>query len=217
MYQNGGLESNCLNNVEANFDGAVDCIDSGIHEVQQADNKHAEDVKLKRVRNPQPKFNEDILRSHRGLTALSRVFTRVQMKGRGHEIENLSTIMRTYAYWCHRMSPKYRFNECIGKLEKLGTKKRTMMYMQKIRSGLIEDEEIVRLSNSNVEDNEDINDSNHVNADTSQEALFTCQTSDEVGEIKITDEIIEQIQTNRKRALQIRTSKLRESEDTGVK
>lgn len=88
------------------------------------DESNKKPVKTKRVvRNPQPKLNAERLKSKRGLEALESYFDRVKFKGRGHEEEDLAIILKTYEYWCHRLFPKYPFDECIDKIEKLGNKR----------------------------------------------------------------------------------------------
>lgn len=59
----------------------------------------------------------------RGIAALESYFERVKFKGKGHEHQDLNVIMKTYEYWCHRLFPKFPFDTCIERLEKLGTKK----------------------------------------------------------------------------------------------
>lgn len=215
MSQNGEFEnpdnSNDLNRVIEIFNTASDdeAVNGAKPDGDAADTvQDTEKVKPKRViRNPQPKFNEGTLRGQRGLLALSRISKRIKMKGRGHEKEDLSAIMRTYAYWCHRMFPKYPFGDCIEKLEKLGTKKGTVAYMQKIRSGLVEDETIEE-STSNVVDNEDGDESNDANLDSNMTEELS--VNPEASQMEISDDIMEIIRANRERALQIRANKQRE-------
>lgn len=81
-------------------------------------------VKPKRVvRNPQPKLNDQTLKGPKGIGVLSKYFENVQFKGKGYEEEDLNVLLKTYEYWCHRMFPKFPFEDCIEKLEKLGAKK----------------------------------------------------------------------------------------------
>lgn len=100
-------------------DNAVD------NAVEDGEDKKAV-VKPKRiVKNPQPKLNEQTLKGPRGLSALEKHFDRVVFKGRGHEEQDLNRLMKTYEYWCHRLFPKFPFDSCIERLEKLGSKKAT--------------------------------------------------------------------------------------------
>lgn len=81
-------------------------------------------VKPKRIiRNPRPKIDVETLKSSKGLLCLQGYFQNKKFKGRGFEEQDLRTIMKTYEYWCHRLVPKFSFDDCLAKLEKLGTKK----------------------------------------------------------------------------------------------
>lgn len=82
------------------------------------------EAKPKRViRNPQPKLNVDTLKGPRGLHILPKVFENVKFKGRGHEEQDLNLLMKNYEYWCHRLFPKFAFDDCLARIEKLGYKK----------------------------------------------------------------------------------------------
>lgn len=86
-------------------------------------------MKPKRViRNPQPKLDAERLKGPRGLAALEGYFKNVKFKGPKHEEEDLRKIMKIYEYWCHRMFPKYPFDDCLAKLEKLGTKRPVQVF-----------------------------------------------------------------------------------------
>lgn len=75
------------------------------------------------IRNPQPKLNLETLKGKKGLLTLQGYFEKGKFKGKGHEEEDLRTMMKTYEYWCHRLFPKFTFDDCLDHLEKLGTKK----------------------------------------------------------------------------------------------
>lgn len=82
------------------------------------------DPKPKRViKNPQPKLNAETLKGPRGIHTLPQVFEKVKFKGKGYEERDLNLLMKTYEYWCHRLFPKFSFDDCLARLEKLGTKK----------------------------------------------------------------------------------------------
>lgn len=87
----------------------------------EEDNK--KETKVKRVRNPQPKLDVERLRGPRGIRMLEKVFQDVKFKGRGNEEEDLTLLMKHYEYWCHRMFPKFPFDDCLEKMEKLGHKR----------------------------------------------------------------------------------------------
>lgn len=82
------------------------------------------DPKPKRViKNPQPKLNAETLKGPRGIHTLPQVFEKVKFKGKGYEEQDLNLLMKTYEYWCHRLFPKFSFDDCLARIEKLGTKK----------------------------------------------------------------------------------------------
>ncbi|XP_030745949.1 TIMELESS-interacting protein [Sitophilus oryzae] len=113
-------------------------------------------VKPKRVvRNPQPKLNEETLKGLRGIAAIQSYFDRVKFKGKGYEDQDLNVIMKTYEYWCHRLFPKFPFDTCIERLEKLGTKRATQTHIKRIRYDLLIEEDKPILDDSDEEHNVD--------------------------------------------------------------
>ncbi|KAG5897277.1 hypothetical protein JTB14_011443 [Gonioctena quinquepunctata] len=131
-------------------DNPIETIEEAPEETpQNNENKDSDDeeskkvVKPKRViKNPQPKLNEQTLRTPKGLPAISGHFKRVKFRGRGFEEQDLNVLMKTYEYWCHRLIPKFPFDSCIARLEGLGTKKTTQVLLKRIRLGMeFEDED----------------------------------------------------------------------------
>lgn len=95
---------------------------------ENGDEGTTKEVKPKRVvKNPQPKLNAQTLKEPRGLLAVESHFERVKFKGRGYEEKDLNTLLKTYEYWCHRLFPKFPFDNCIARLENLGTKRATQV------------------------------------------------------------------------------------------
>lgn len=80
-------------------------------------------IKPKRVMNPQPKLNAQLLAGPKGFTSISGYFKNIKYKGKGYEEEDLNTMMKIYEHWCHRLFPKYPFDDCLAKIEQLGNKK----------------------------------------------------------------------------------------------
>lgn len=111
--------------VEGDYAEHVEADNAANSENQEnVDDGTKEKVKVKRVvRNPQPKLNEQTLKGPRGLTAVEGYFERVKFKGRGYEEQDLNTLLKTYEYWCHRLFPKFPFDDCITRLETLGIKR----------------------------------------------------------------------------------------------
>lgn len=98
------------------------------------------EVKKKTVRNPRNLLNEAKLCGPRGIIALRDHFKDFKFHGKGHEASDLNRMMRLYEHWAHRLYPKFHFDDCMAKIEKLGHKKQVQMYMNKYRSGLLQQE-----------------------------------------------------------------------------
>lgn len=82
-----------------------------------------EESKKKRVMAPRPKLDAARLGSARGLLALEAEMRGVKLQGRGHELADLDVVMGRLQHWAHRLFPSYTFDDCLDKLEKLGSKK----------------------------------------------------------------------------------------------
>ena len=59
----------------------------------------------------------------RGIGILQSTFKNTNFKGKGHEKEDLNTLLKTLEHWAHRLYPKLPFNDTLMQIEKLGTKK----------------------------------------------------------------------------------------------
>lgn len=170
----------------------------------QAEDKQV--VKPKRViRNPQPKLNEETLQGPKGIATLSSYFDRVKFKGRGHEEQDLNVIMKTYEYWCHRLFPKFPFDTCIERLEKLGTKKAVQTHIKRIRFDLMLNNDIV--NSSDEEDNQEGSVTEVTTADTQFDHLVTTNQSKEP---ELTAEQLERIRINKERAEKLRQERAKQ-------
>ncbi|XP_067874355.1 TIMELESS-interacting protein isoform X1 [Heterodontus francisci] len=110
-------------------------------------------VLRKGVKRPQPKLDAHRLTSNRGLPALRNLFNNIRFKGKGHESEDVKTLLWHMEHWAHRLYPKLQFEEFIDKVEALGSKKEVQTCLKKIRLDIpITDEDFI--SNEVVE-NED--------------------------------------------------------------
>uniref|UniRef100_A0A182NUR1 TIMELESS-interacting protein n=1 Tax=Anopheles dirus TaxID=7168 RepID=A0A182NUR1_9DIPT len=94
-----------------------------------------EPKKKKVVRNPQNLLNEAKLCGPRGICALHEHFKDFKFRGKGHEAADLDRMMRRYVHWAHRLYPKFHFDDCVAKIQKLGTKKSVQLYMNSYRTG----------------------------------------------------------------------------------
>ncbi|NP_001098806.2 TIMELESS-interacting protein isoform X3 [Bos javanicus] len=100
-----------------------------------------------------PKLNAERLISERGLPALRHVFEKAKFKGKGHEAEDLKTLIRHMEHWAHRLFPKLQFEDFIDRVECLGNKKEVQTCLKRIRLDLpILHEDFVS-NNDEVEEN----------------------------------------------------------------
>ncbi|GCC34815.1 TIMELESS-interacting protein [Chiloscyllium punctatum] len=113
-------------------DGGVSA--DGDEENRQEGNPSKEPVVLRKsVKGPQLKLDAQRLTSDRGLPALRNLFNTVRFKGKGHESEDVKTLLWQMEHWAHRLYPKLQFEEFIEKVEALGSKKEVQTCLKKIR------------------------------------------------------------------------------------
>lgn len=86
--------------------------------------------------NPRPKLDADRLKSTKGLVSLLDQHSHLQLRGPGHEAEDLNRIMFAMEHWGHLLFPKMAFDDLIEKLEQLGSKKAVSVFVKKMRQGL---------------------------------------------------------------------------------
>ncbi|NXX84280.1 TIPIN protein, partial [Urocolius indicus] len=103
---------------------------------QQSETKDSAVATRKAVKRPMPKLDAQRLISERGLPALRHVFDNVKFKGKGHEAEDLKTLIRHMEHWAHRLFPKLQFEDFIDKVESLGNKKEVQTCLKRIRLDL---------------------------------------------------------------------------------
>ncbi|BES87775.1 Replication Fork Protection Component Swi3 [Nesidiocoris tenuis] len=104
------------------------------------------------VSRPRPKLDPARLLGPRGIFVLTSTFEGVKFKGKGHELDDLNRILSRLQHWAHRLFPKMKFQDCIEKIEDLGSKKEIMTNMHKIRNGMID---LPEASQDNVIDDDD--------------------------------------------------------------
>lgn len=73
------------------------------------------------------------MRGTRGLSVLPTWFENIQLRGKGHESEDLNTVINRLEQWTHRLFPRYTFDDSIDKLEKLGKKNEIKVMLKRIR------------------------------------------------------------------------------------
>ncbi|KAJ3648832.1 hypothetical protein Zmor_020604 [Zophobas morio] len=179
-------------------------------EGETAEEANKTTVKPKRViRNPQPKLNAETLKGKRGLATLDSYFDRVKFKGRGHEEQDLGVILKTYEYWCHRLFPKYPFDECISKIESLGTKKPVLTHIKKIRFDMLfDDKPILDKDDDSETDEIPVDQFNEILNDQFDELI---QMPSLQPPVDVSEEQLERIRLNKERAEKIRREKLRQT------
>ncbi|XP_066142620.1 TIMELESS-interacting protein [Euwallacea fornicatus] len=197
-----------ISNIEENPNEDLDLLDVP-EEVQKdetaddAQNKQV--IKPKRiVRNPQPKLNSETLKGPKGIAALSSYFDRVKFRGKGHEEQDLNAVMKTYEYWCHRLFPKFPFDTCMDRLEKLGSKKEVQTHIKRIRFDmLIEDKPIIDSSDEEANVDGFIDTTQVVEPNTKFNQLVASSS------VELTTEQLEIMRLNKEKALKMRREKLR--------
>uniref|UniRef100_A0A2K6TD83 TIMELESS-interacting protein n=1 Tax=Saimiri boliviensis boliviensis TaxID=39432 RepID=A0A2K6TD83_SAIBB len=79
--------------------------------------------------------------SERGLPALWHVFDKAEFKGKGHEAEDLKTLIRHMEHWAHRLFPILQFEDFIDRVEYLGSKKEVQTYFVSNNGEVMENNE----------------------------------------------------------------------------
>ncbi|XP_006458081.1 hypothetical protein AGABI2DRAFT_115101 [Agaricus bisporus var. bisporus H97] len=69
-------------------------------------------------------LNENLLLGPTGFPDLISELKDFKVKGKGHEVEDLTRLMRVYNFWAHRLHPKLKFRDTVLRVEKLCHSKR---------------------------------------------------------------------------------------------
>ncbi|XP_049634303.1 TIMELESS-interacting protein [Suncus etruscus] len=154
-----------------------------------------------------PKLDAQRLISERGLPALRHVFEKAKFRGKGHEAEDLKTLIRHMEHWAHRLFPKLQFEDFIDRVEHLGNKKEVQTCLKRIRLDLpIVHEDFV--SNNDIEEENNGNEVTTIELDpfttnSSGSEKFASESSR-----NLTDEQQQRIERNKQLALERRQAKL---------
>ncbi|NWY05871.1 TIPIN protein, partial [Nothoprocta ornata] len=159
------------------------------------------------VRRPIPKLDaQRLLISERGLPALRHMFDNTKFKGKGHEAEDLKTLMRHMEHWAHRLYPKLQFDDFIDRVESLGNKKEVQTCLKRIRLDL-------PILHEDYKNNEDGGgESNGLDAAIEDLPAGPADVGEELespSSTALTEEQQERIRKNRQLALERRQAKLR--------
>ncbi|KFO81109.1 TIMELESS-interacting protein [Cuculus canorus] len=173
-------------------------------ENQQSQPKDSAAAPRKAVKRPMPKLDAQRLISERGLPALRHMFDNVKFKGKGHEAEDLKTLMRHMEHWAHRLFPKLQFEDFIGRVESLGNKKEVQTCLKRIRLDL-------PILHEDFANNEDGGGGNK-GLDAATEDVRSCSGNAEdlnsPSGTTLTEEQQERIKKNRQLALERRQAKM---------
>ncbi|NWQ95202.1 TIPIN protein, partial [Burhinus bistriatus] len=171
---------------------------------QQSQTKDSAVAPRKAVKRPMPKLDAQRLISERGLPALRHMFDNVKFKGKGHEAEDLKTLIRHMEHWAHRLFPKLQFEDFIDRVESLGSKKEVQTCLKRIRLDLpILHEDFASNEDGGGESN---------GLDTATEDVRSCSgNAEELNSLSgttLTEEQQQRIKKNRQQALERRQAKM---------
>ncbi|XP_036049808.1 TIMELESS-interacting protein isoform X1 [Onychomys torridus] len=159
------------------------------------------------VKRNLPKLDATRLTSERGLPALRHVFANTKFKGKGHEAEDLKTLIRHMEHWAHRLFPKLQFEDFIDRVENLGNKKEVQTCLKRIRLDLpIVHEDFVN-------NNDEVEETNPLDVTAAGFDPFLTSSSDSQklaseSSRSLTEEQQQRIERNKQLALERRQAKL---------
>ncbi|NXP29045.1 TIPIN protein, partial [Scytalopus superciliaris] len=155
------------------------------------------------LKTPRPKLDAQRLTSERGLPALRHMFDNVKFKGKGHEAEDLKTLIQHMEHWAHRLFPKLQFEDFIDKVESLGNKREVQTCLKRIRLDL-------PILHEDYQNNEEGEGESNGLAAAAEEAHAWCGNAEptSVPGTALTEEQQERMEKNRQLALQRRQARL---------
>ncbi|XP_045762644.1 putative uncharacterized protein DDB_G0282133 [Maniola jurtina] len=95
------------------------------------------------IKNPRFILNPARLTGPRGIQVIPEHFKDFKFKGKGHEKEDLDLVLKKLEHWAYRLYPKFKFDDCLKKIETLGKKRPVMVHLHKIRTDQYLSEETV--------------------------------------------------------------------------
>ncbi|XP_028363703.1 TIMELESS-interacting protein isoform X1 [Phyllostomus discolor] len=154
-----------------------------------------------------PKLDAQRLTSERGLPALRHVFDKAKFKGKGHEAEDLKTLIRHMEHWAHRLFPKLQFEDFIDRVEYLGNKKEVQTCLKRIRLDL------PILHEDFISNNDEAGENNDHDVTAAELEPFLTNSSENVNfasesSKSLTEEQQQRIERNKQLALERRQAKL---------
>nr|XP_020036246.1 LOW QUALITY PROTEIN: TIMELESS-interacting protein-like [Castor canadensis] len=159
------------------------------------------------VKRNLPKLDAQRLISERGLPALRHVFDKTKFKGKGHEAEDLKTLIRHMEHWAHRLFPKLQFEDFIDRVEYLGNKKEVQTCLKRIRLDL------PILHEDFVSNNDEVGENNNLDVTAAELDPFLTNASESEkfaseSSRSLTEEQQKRIERNKQLALERRQAKL---------
>ncbi|KAF0762799.1 TIMELESS-interacting protein [Aphis craccivora] len=205
------------NLVEGRLDEDVDkYLEPQDHDDEQEQNEEKRIVPVKiRVRNPQPKLNAERLRGPRGLSVLPTWFDTIELKGKGHESEDLNAVINRLEQWTHRLFPRYTFDDSIDKLENLGKKNEVKVLLKRIRMDLDSNDYVAQVEDEEVEPSPPQIDAFDRIANTVD--IFPVTSTPSVSSTGLTEEQRQRMMRNRMLAEERRQAKIRSRQEQDVK
>ncbi|XP_064578545.1 TIMELESS-interacting protein isoform X3 [Zonotrichia leucophrys gambelii] len=170
---------------------------------QQSQTKDSAVTKQKALKRPRPRLDAQRLTSERGLPALRHMFDNVKFKGKGHEAEDLKTLIQHMEHWAHRLFPKLQFEDFIDVVESLGNKKEVQTCLKRIRLDL-------PILHEDFKNNEEEGASNGLDA-AAEDAPSQAGSAEELSPLpgpSLTEEQQERMKKNRQLALERRQARL---------
>uniref|UniRef100_V9KR52 TIMELESS-interacting protein n=1 Tax=Callorhinchus milii TaxID=7868 RepID=V9KR52_CALMI len=169
-------------------------------------------VVRKGVKRPQPKLDAHRLTSERGLPALRTMFNNVRFKGKGHETEDLKTLLQHMEHWAHRLYPKLQFDEFVDQVESLGSKKEVQTCLKRIRLNL-------PITHDDFISKEEVKETDDLQIDSDLENSFSVRPSQEAAEPAPSPSVLSEeqrlrMERNKQLALERRQAKLHSANQT---
>ncbi|XP_030353581.1 TIMELESS-interacting protein [Strigops habroptila] len=171
---------------------------------QQSQAKDSAAAVRKAFKRPMPKLDAQRLISERGLPALRHMFDNVKFKGKGHEAEDLKTLIRHMEHWAHRLFPKLQFEDFIDRVESLGNKKEVQTCLKRIRLDL----PIVHEDFADNKDGKGESNGLDTAAEDVDSSSGNAEQLNSVSATTLTEEQQERIKKNRQLALERRHAKM---------
>nr|XP_020732499.1 TIMELESS-interacting protein isoform X2 [Odocoileus virginianus texanus] len=135
------------------------------------------------------------------------MFEKAKFKGKGHEAEDLKTLIRHMEHWAHRLFPKLKFEDFIDRVEYLGNKKEVQTCLKRIRLDL------PILHEDFVSNNDEVEENNGHDVTATELDPFLTNSHESVefaseSSRSLTEEEQQRIERNRQLALERRQAKL---------